>query len=371
MKICVLTYQYPSKHDAYGGVFVKQLVDEWARRGHLVIIAVPYNILYYKKYLKIYETYNVGNGKVVIYRPWYLSFSTFHIGKFCPTVFFRKVALRKIFRRMPAPDVVYGHFWGQAFEGYEYARRNKLPLFVASGESTISFRKTFQTEAFCNFVRGVVCVSSKNQEESVDLGLTTNDKCKVYPNAINNRLFRPLDKTNCRKSLGFREQDFIIVFVGLFNHRKGIKRVSEAIKLNKEKKIFSLFIGRGDEDIDCPNVLFKGCLNHDQIPVYLNAADVFVLPTLHEGCCNAIVEALACGLPVISSDRRFNDDVLNTTNSIRIDPENVEELANAIAKLYDDLDLRKKMGKGALETAKDLTIEKRAEAIEIFMKDRL
>ena len=78
---------------------------------------------------------------------------------------------------------------------------------------------------------------------------------------------------------------------------------------------------------------------------------------------------MACGLPIISSDREFNWDVLNAENSIMVDPENVDEIANAIAELRDNSEKRKEMSKAALNTAANLTIRIRAEKIAEFMEE--
>ena len=60
-----------------------------------------------------------------------------------------------------------------------------------------------------------------------------------------------------------------------------------------------------------------------------------------------VVEAMACGLPVISSNKEFNWDVLNDENSIMVAPMNVDELARAIATLRDDKRKRKAMAEAA------------------------
>ena len=127
-------------------------------------------------------------------------------------------------------------------------------------------------------------------------------------------------------------------------------------------------MGKGDIKPDCKNILFCGSVPNDELHLYLNAADIFVLPTKGEGCCNAIIEALACGLPIISSDSPYNDDILNNDNSIRIDVDNVVQIAEAIERLRNDSKLRNKLASGAVASAKALDIDARAENILKFMR---
>ena len=149
-------------------------------------------------------------------------------------------------------------------------------------------------------------------------------------------------------------------------------RVSDAIKLIGDKSIKAIFIGSkvdNEEELpDCDGILFMGQLPHSEMVDYLNCADVFVLPTLAEGCSNSIIEAMACGLPIISSDLPFNYDILDSSNSILIDPMNVQEIANAIHQLKDNPMRRKTLSDGALKKASELTIDKRAKRIRGFIE---
>lgn len=374
MNLCIITYKYPGKHNTSDYAFVKQLVDAIVRLGHECHVIAPFNISHYHKLSKNKEEYCCGEGKVTVYRPGYISFSTFHIANFYPSEWSHRRAIKKAFRMLKkCPDAIYGHFWNSAYSGYEYAKTNDIPLFVATGESEIQKLFSFPKDqkAFSDYVSGVICVSSKNRDESIELGLTTAEKCAVFPNAVNAELFKKLDKEQCREQLNLPQDAFIIAFVGWFIERKGPQRVAEAIKRIQGKPVYSLFIGKGEQEPHCDNILFKGALSHDKVPLYLNAADVFVLPTLHEGCCNAVVEAMACGLPVISSNLSFNWDVLDETNSIMTDPNNVDEIAAAILTLRDNHDQRKALSKGALLKASSLSIDQRAEAIVDFMESKL
>ena len=371
MHICFISPSYPGKHNQVDFAFVKQLVDAIADQGHSCYVLSPFNITHYKRFARRTEEYNVGGGIVSVYRPPYLSFSTFHIGRFNPSRQSHNRALRKAFSMLPVqPDVIYGHFWNSAYEGAEYAKLNGIPLFVATGESTIHEERMTEEsrKAFRDYIAGVICVSSKNRDESIAKGLTTIEKCIVLPNAVNTDLFKKRDRRYCREQLGFPREDFIIAFVGWFNERKGACRVSEAI--NRIGGVKSIFIGKGNQEPHCDGILFKGAVSHDEVPLYLGAADCFVLPTLAEGCCNAVIEAMACGLPIISSNLPFNWDVLDDTNSIMINPNSIEEIANAIHTLRDNPELRVKLAEGAASRATALTIENRAKAIIEFMESK-
>ena len=106
---------------------------------------------------------------------------------------------------------------------------------------------------------------------------------------------------------------------------------------------------------------------HNELCTYLNCADVFVLPTNAEGCCNAIIEAIACGLPIISSNKSFNNEILNDNYSIRINEESVEEIYQAIKLIKEDEVFRKKMAESALVASNKFEISNRAKAIAQFV----
>ena len=226
-----------------------------------------------------------------------------------------------------------------------------------------------KVDKYKKFVRGVISVSTENRDDSVSQGLTSGDAAIVVPNAIDETLFRKLDKNECRKRLSVAPTDFVVAFTGAFIDRKGPLRVAEAVAMVPGVKSF--YIGKGEQKPQGDGIVFCGQLPHNEIPVYLNAADVFVLPTKREGCCNAIVEAMACGLPIISTDRRFNDDILNGKNSIRVDCENIEQIAQAIKTIKGSPRLRQAMSEESLRIASTLTIDKRAAKIIQFMERSL
>lgn len=374
MRILFISLEYPDERNT-AFAFVKQLVDEVARQGNTCYVIAPYSIVKNRRFHKQKESSKFeSGGSVTIFRPNILSFSTLHIGSIYLSSVFRNLAIKKALKWLPEkPDVVYGHFWNCGLDGYDYAKKNNIPLFVATGESTYDGidGENERFKDFTEYVKGVICVSSKNRDESINHGFTNKDKCIVVPNSVNPALFRKLDRNECRKELGISEDKFIVSFVGWFSIRKGSRRVSAAIDKISGEPVYSFFIGEEEQVPDCKNILYLGTLKHEQIPLYLNASDVFVLPTLNEGCCNSVIEAMACGLPVISSDLPFNYDVLDDTNSIMVDPNDVDEIANAITTLRDDKELRSRLSVGALRKAENLTIGYRAKTILSFIENKL
>lgn len=369
--LCIVADNYPTPTDPTFP-FVAQLAEAIVKSGLDVTVIAPQSAMKCLEGNKFrhpkHRIVQYGENTLSILQPFCISF-----GNHTPRINFwsRKRAIERCFEKLcNKPDACYGHFWHSGYFIYKKAQKYNLPLFIATGESVIHFvADTADKKDFCEYVKGVICVSTKNKEESIEKNLTSEEKCIVIPNAIDNQIFRPLDKQECRAVLDIKDDDFVVAFVGWFSERKGSVRVSDAIKKLNNDKIKSLFIGTGSAAFapQCDNIIFNGRVSHADIPRYLNAADVFVLPTLNEGCCNAIVEAMACGLPIISSDLSFNYDVLNAENSILVDPNNVDAIAEAISKIYENATLKQSLAQGALNTASTLTIDYRVERIISFM----
>lgn len=371
-RICFVTADYPEEGRPVF-TFVKNIVDALADIGNECVVIAPFSVTRNKCFHLEYEIYSTSKGRVVeVFRPNIFTFSNYNILGFNPSKFFFNRAVSNVLEKMKKkPDVIYGHFWGNALCAYNYAHRNNIPLFVATGESVFNISNTDgKLNDFANYISGVICVSTKNKVESIDKGLTIPEKCTIIPNAIDPSIFRKIDKQECRRKLGFDQEIFISITVGAFIHRKGTLRVSSAIDKVSDS-IYSIFIGDGPDIPSCNNILFCGRVDNKDLPFYLNAADVFVLPTLHEGCCNAILEAMACGLPIISSNLSFNWDILNETNSIMINPNDIDEIAQAIKLLKDNTKLRNSLSQGALETASKYTLYNRAIKIEKFIADKI
>jgi len=361
--------------------FVKQLVDQFSRMGIRVTVIGPQSVVKHLirgvELLPKTEVYTPDGGvPVTVLRPYTIS-----LGNRFPKLndwFIRNVVNRTARRQKNTPDICYGHFWHYAYSLYPYAKKHKFPLFCATGEAVISIgdlHSVSKLRPFCDYLKGVICVSTKNKNESIEKGLTDGGNCEVIPNAIDNGVFKLLNKKELRDKYKIEQDDFIVAFTGWYDNNKGVERVAEAITKLGDKHIKSFFIGdqRGGSQSwpKCDGILHTGRLPHEKLPEYLNMADVFVLPTLHEGCNNAIIEAMACGLPIISSDRDFNHDVLDASNSILVAPLNIDAIADAISKLKNDADLRQKMSNSALDAAKGLNIASRAEKIINFMRSKL
>ena len=375
-KVCIAADGYPYDENSEFA-FVKELADELARQGVEISVVSPQSLLgiWFRgnKRVPLTYQYDINGQAVMVYRPYSLSFG----GRFEKLQYkLNSFVLSKlIHKRNLHFDAYYGHFWHSGYQLFPIAMKQGAPLFIASGESHIFLADTYKAneiKPFLDYVDTVICVSSKNKDESIKLGLTTEEKCVVLPNGYNENTFYSVDKEPCRSKFGFPQDLFLVAFLGAFIERKGADRLSSAINLIGDESIKGIFIGKAQEG-NTPHepapetAIYTGYVPHDNLRDLLCCADAFVLPTYQEGCCNAIIEAIACGLPIISSDRPFNYDILDDSNSIMVNPDNVEEIATAIKRLKDDPSLRNRLAEGSRNRAKNLSISGRAQKIKEIM----
>lgn len=379
--ICVISDDYPSK-DRMVFVFVQQLVEALVDEGAKISVVAPQSLTrsFFRgvELLPMRQTYRTHkDNEYEVFRPYSLSFSNGNKWLYKFVKKFNSNRINRCLNRI-SPQIVYGHFWHNAMRGFVYAEKYNKPLFVACGEGddalddwAIALSDSAKKRVR-SLVNGVISVSTENMRKCLAYGLSTSDNTIVLPNCVNEDVFHPINGDDLRRKLGASKSDFVVSFTGSFIERKGYNRLSDAIDKLRCDDLKVIFLGRPMDGYEgnvpkCRGIIHCGSVNHDELPKYLCASDVFVLPTLKEGCCNAIVEALACGLPVISSNRPFNDDILNENNSVLVNPESVDEIASAIKLLMEDKEKYHTLKQYTNNHAREHSIKERARGILNFI----
>ncbi|WP_180962563.1 glycosyltransferase [Salimicrobium jeotgali] len=377
-KICFLAGIFPTESKPQAAVFYQNLVNEFAKIGIECKVIHPLPVNYEKKPHVFKRDYLVGSSEEVeIYRPKTITLGAKNIG-FDNSAYYTAqlytYSAKKLLKNLNwKPDVLYGHFISPAgVMAANLSKETGIPAFIAYGESrpwSINTIGVNRTKKILKNIEGFISVSTKNKKDLMNLGIAEESKVEVFPNAVNNQRFYVRDKFEARKKMGWGDDKFIVAYVGHFNERKGILRLDEALKELPEAYV--AYAGQGELVPKSPNIIHNGNVTPELMPWFLSAADVFVLPTLNEGSCNAIIEAMSCGLPIISSNREFNRDVLDEENALLVEPESIIEIKKAVQKVMNDGDLRSRLGEKSIETSSKLNIKNRAVNILEWMNRQL
>lgn len=156
---------------------------------------------------------------------------------------------------------------------------------------------------------------------------------KVIPNGINTRLFRPLDRHEVRKKLGLINNNYKYVgFVGNLEYVKRADKFPEIFNKISKKYPKAKFLIVGDGSLKNEvikktrdlSITFFGKVPHEQVPKYLNAMDVVILPSRNEGWPCVVLEAQACGVPVVGSNNGGIPEAINRSDLIVKESKNFE-----------------------------------------------
>jgi len=203
-----------------------------------------------------------------------------------------------------------------------------------------------------------------NSEGLRELALKSNPKqpIEIICNGIDTEKFKPGEPNR---------EKFIITLGGTrVTARKGIIYLIEAVHMLSQKypNVFLRVIGEGDEKNNLEKMSrkleigkkaeFLGRINNEEIPPYYQEASVFVLPSLNEGMSNAMLEALASGLPIIATDTGGTEEIVKDgENGFVIKMKDSQDIADKIEILIKDENLRRKMGENSRKRAESMSWE--------------
>ena len=380
MNICIITTGYPTPIDPGKYAFVDQLACAWADMGSevTVIYPIPYlaEVSDKKRFYRSKWKRNTFAGNVVsVYSPRYFSASDMTVFGLDTNLLsyrsFQNTVIHTIKQLKRKPDMLYAHFLSSGCQAGDIGLKLDLSSFCAFGESSlwsIEGRNIEKVKNSLSKLSGIISVSTENKRVLVENELFRESDIGVFPNGVDHSIFFRRDKREVRLKHGFPEDAFIGTFTGSFSDDKGVLRAQEAAI--RAGNVPMIYIGGGTCKPEGSNILFCEKLQHEEIAEFLSAADFFILPTKAEGCCNAIIEAMACGLPIISANGAYNDDILTDDYSIRTDPTDIAAMTEAIEYLRGEPRRRFVMSEAAQKASMRFNISDRAKAIIEFMKHK-
>lgn len=228
----------------------------------------------------------------------------------------------------------------------------KMPSTVSEQYLTIFFEKIKEIINHCD---SIITVSNYSKKDIVENLNYPEEKIHVTYLASDN-VYRPLNKIYSKKfiknSYGV-EEDFIL-YIGGFSPRKNICGLIEAFSKLKYRNNLKLIIGgkKGKSyslykqkaiDLHIENkVIFTGFIPIEHLPIFYNAAKLFVYPSLYEGFGLPPIEAMACGTPVIASNRTSIPEILGDAAYL-INPEDIDVLCSSMEEVLENENLRKEL----------------------------
>ncbi|MBX3423893.1 MAG: glycosyltransferase [Pirellulaceae bacterium] len=379
--LLVITTNFPSPVTPSHGTFVKEFAQAVIRLGTscTVVAPIPLHKALGRSDLCKDEYIDYANGQLRVLRPTYLSVGTHgrfsFMGRFNPGrstfLLFEHAVRSAIKKHSIQPDAIYGHFL--YFAGAAAVRvgsRLNVPAFPCVGEGELWSIRWYGKRTAQRDLAGAAGFLTVNSDLAKTLREDLHFRSQpigIFPNGADLKKFFPRDRQQSRIELGLPQDKFLVASVGNFLEQKGVNRVGQAI--DGLPGVAGVFAGSGPVPPVCQNVALCGRVSHEDMPKLLSACDVFVLPTLIEGSCNAIIEAMACGLPIISSDSAFNDDFLDDSLSVRVHPLDIAAIREAVVRLRDNSQWRKQLAVNSLKKAQHFDVNQRARNMLAFMSN--
>jgi glycosyltransferase involved in cell wall biosynthesis len=278
-------------------------------------------------------------------------------------------------------DLIHAHFiYPQGYVAVKLGQKFNVPVVISAHGHDV-YEMPFRNNDWKSIIKQVleqsnyiITTSHKNEYIIVKKLGINNEKVSVIPNGFDSQVFRGIPRELAREKLGLPKNKKIILNVGNLYPAKGHKYLIIAIKeiVEKRRDILCVIIGDGPLKKELRRHIEKeklqkyiklvGARPHDEIPLWMNAADLFVLPSLHEGNPTVMFEALGVGLPFIGTKVGGIPEVLVSEDyGFLVEPANtkdlVEKILISLEKDWDREKIQKYARKFTLENVVERILE--------------
>jgi len=211
----------------------------------------------------------------------------------------------------------------------------------------------------------VIAVSQKTRDDLVELMKFPEERVRVIYEGVEHHLFTQVERqkaTPIRKLYGL-SRPYLIFLVGTPEPRKNIARTVEAFrKAGSDYKLVLIGPQKPLEKLlggETHGMIFTGVVPEDHLPAVLSGAVISLYPSLYEGFGLPVLESMACGVPVITSNRGSLPEIAGGA-AILVDPEDVDSISDVISGLMRDESLQNRLKIMGKKRASEFTWQKTA-----------
>ncbi|BBL66263.1 Glycosyl transferase, group 1 [Methanosarcina mazei TMA] len=352
--LLILTNNFPDKYDKYTQeIFVKEqvkLLKDYFKNVY-VISPVAYGVDYLRK--TTYENYKFDN--VYVFFPKYFNFPLFYFYfRNCWSYLGDRETFKLINKMNLNFDLIHAHFtWPSGVIATRLKKKLKTPLVItehiSSGKlkATIFKKDSLYIKTFSES-NAIIRVNNKDISLFHKIDIPSNKVFSV-PNGYDSNKFSVLNMEDCRIKLELPTDKKIILNVGnLYGEVKGHKYLIEAMNevIKHRKDVLCIIVGSGILHHKLKNqieslglsdyIKLAGGKPYYEIPIWMNACDVFVLPSLNEGNPTVMFECLGCGKPFVGTKvGGIPEIIVSNDYGLLCDPAKPKELAENILLALD------------------------------------
>ena len=345
--LLIITNSYPNQDSSYiEGIFVDKQIKYLKKYfdNVYVISPVAYGVERLRK--STFQDYQYDNVKVFF--PKYVNFPFLYYYGRSIWIFLETRAIISVIKREKINfNLIHAHFtWPSGAVAIKLKKRFNVPVIITEGSSTTLLYELRRMNRYYIDTYHQSDIIIRNNKKDIPLFIKSGiDRNKIYhvEYGYDKKKYFPIPKNESRKMIGIASRKRIILNIGRLSDEKGQKYLIEAMNcISKKNPDVICYIGGTGPSHDLlqkqivelhleNNVKLIGFIPDESMSLWMNTADLFVLPSLTEGNPTVMFECLGCGIPFIGTRVGGVPEVINSDDyGLLVDPGNSNDLAEKI-----------------------------------------